>query len=213
MKIEKKRYFFTGLAIILPVLITIYLFVSLFLFFDNILGRYISSFTIAYLGYRIPGLGLLVFVLLIFLTGLFATNFIGRKLFLYLERLWFKFPIVKKIYPAAKEVTKFLFSQGVQGQFQKVVLIEYPSKGIYSIGFLTNGRPDKEILDKVGDAGLVGVLVPSVPNPVTGFLVYVPVQGVRYLDISVEEAVKIIVSGGVLGAKSKIETQPRILED
>ena len=74
MKIEGKKYFFTGLLIILPVLITVYLFVSLFLFFDNILGRYISSLTISYLGFKIPGLGLLVFLLLIFFAGFFETS-------------------------------------------------------------------------------------------------------------------------------------------
>ncbi len=193
---EKRKYFITGLLIILPVLITVYLFVSLFAFFDNILGRYISRITIDTLGFRIPGLGLIVFIILIFVTGFFATNFLGRKLLLYLESIWFKFPFVKKIYPAAKQVTQFFFDSKMQGIFQKVALIEYPSKGLYSIGFVTNDA-DKVIRDKMG-RDLVSVLVSSVPNPVTGLLVFVPREEVVFLDMSIEDAAKIIVSGGVI---------------
>lgn len=203
---EKRKYFVTGLLIVLPVLVTIYLFVSLFAFFDNILGRYISSITIAYLGYKIPGLGLLVFLVLIFLTGFFATNFIGRRFFLYIESFWFKFPIVKKVYPAVKQITHFLFSPKTQGRFEKVVLVEYPSKGIYSIAFVTN-RSDRRVEAKVGTE-MVNVLVPSVPNPVTGMLICVPRQDVIFLDMTIEEAVKIIVSGGVLNPSDAMPSLP-----
>ena len=197
--------------IVLPVLVTVYLFVSLFSFFDNILGRYISRITLAYLGVKIPGLGLLVFILLIFLTGFFATNFIGRRLLLYLEGFWFKFTIVKNVYPAAKQVTRFLFSQKLEGRMQKVVLVEYPSKGIYTIAFVTN-HADKEIEIKTGKE-LLNVLIPSVPNPVTGFMIIVPRAEVIYLDMSIEEAIKIIVSGGVLNPKDLIEKQAVLFEE
>jgi len=209
-EIKKKRYFFTGLLIVLPILITVYLFISLFAFFDNILGRYISRLTLAMLGYKIPGLGLLVFVAIIFFTGFFATNFIGRKFLLYMESLWFKFPIVKKIYPAVKQVTQFLFGQKIQGQFQKVALVEYPRKGIYSLGFVTN-QTDKAICDKTGRE-LLSILIPSVPNPVTGFVIFVPREEVVFLDMGVEDAVKIIVSGGVFNPSDSAK-RPIPLED
>lgn len=197
---EKRRYFVTGLLIVLPVLITAYLFISLFLFFDNILGRYLSRITIAYLGFKIPGLGLLLFIFLVFGTGFFATNFIGRKLLHYFENIWFKFPFVKKIYPAAKQITKFLFSGKLEGQLQKVVLLEYPSSGIYSYGFVTN-RSEEEVRQKIREEELVNVLIPSVPNPLTGMLVVVPRCKLIFLDMSVEDVVKILVSGGVLNPK------------
>ncbi len=206
MKKEGKKYFLTGLLIVLPALITIYLFISLFAFFDNILGRYISQLTINYLGYRIPGLGLLVFLFLIFMMGFFATNFLGRKIFFYFERLWLRFPIIKKIYPAAKQITKFLFSQKTQSGVQKVVLVEYPRQGVYSLGFVTNST-DKIINDKTEDECL-NVLIPIVPNPWTGFLLFVSKQDVIYLDISVEEAIKLIVSGGILNPKDTVESKP-----
>ena len=210
MKIEKKRYFITGILIVIPVLATIYLFVSLFAFFDNILGRYISRLTEAYFGLKIPGLGLLVFILLIFVTGFFATNFIGRKLLLYLENIWFKFPLVKKVYPAAKQVTRFLFGQKLKGQVQSVVLLRVPQSGLYTIGFLTN-HADKAIEDKTGRA-MVNVLVPTVPNPLTGFLVFVPRDEVVVLDMGIEDAIKLVVSGGVLNPKDVIENSSS-LED
>ena len=203
MKHEKRKYFFTGLLIVLPILITIYLFVTLFLFFDNILGRYIAHLTVATLGYRIPGLGLLVFLLLIFLTGFFATNFIGRKFLLYVESLWSKFPVIKKVYPAAKQITKFLFGQNVQGHVQKVVLVEFPRKGTYALGFVTN-HSDKTISAKAG-RDLLNVLIPHVPSPWSGMLILVPVEEAVFLDITIEEAIKIIVSGGVLNPKDSID--------
>jgi uncharacterized membrane protein len=193
---KKRKYFLTGLLIVMPVLITIYLFVSLFAFIDNILGRYLSWLTIDYLGYKIPGLGILVFLILVSIIGFFATNFIGRRLFLYMEKFWFKFPVIKKIYPAAKQITHFLFSSKIQGQFQKVALVEYPSKGIYSIGFVTN-QGAKEIEKKLGKE-MLNILIPSVPNPITGMMIVVPRSDAIFLDMSVEEAIKIIVSGGVL---------------
>jgi uncharacterized membrane protein len=195
MKNEKRKYFITGLLIVLPVLITLYFFISLFSFFDNILGRYISRVTMEFLGYKIPGLGLIVFIVLIFVTGFFATNFIGRKILLYFEKIWFNFPIVRKVYPAVKQVTHFLFDDKIQGRFQKVVLVEYPSEGIYSIGFVTNDAAGV-IKDKSGK-DLLNILVSSVPNPLTGMLILMPREDVVFLDMTVEEAIKIVVSGGV----------------
>lgn len=207
MKKEKRKYFITGFLIVVPVLSTIYLFISLFAFFDNILGRYISRLTILYLGYRIPGLGLLIFILIIFFTGFFATNFIGRKLLLYFENLWLKFPVIKKVYPAIKQIVKFFFTPREHSEKHKVVLIEYPCKGLYSIGFVTN-RSDKGIEDKVHKE-LLNVLVPSVPNPFTGFVVLVPAKEVIFLDMGVEEAVKFIISGGVVNpGESNFLTPP-----
>ncbi|HAJ57267.1 MAG TPA: DUF502 domain-containing protein [Candidatus Omnitrophica bacterium] len=199
----KSKYFLTGLLIVMPVLVTVYLFVSLFSFFDNILGRYISQMTVAYFDLKIPGLGLLVFIFLIFFTGFFATNFIGRKLFIYFEKLWLKFPVVKKVYPAAKQVTHFLFSPKPQGTLHKVVLLHYPRSGIYSLGFVTN-HCDDEIKLKTGK-DLLNVLIPSVPNPWSGFVLFVPASEVTYIDMTVEEAIKIIVSGGVLNPKDPID--------
>jgi uncharacterized membrane protein len=199
MKSEKRKYFLTGLLVVLPALVTLYLFISLFAFFDNIIGRYISRITLHYLGYKIPGLGLLLFIVLIFVTGFFATNFIGKRFLRFLEQFFLKFPFIKKIYPAIKQITEFLFSQKIEGHLQKVVLVEYPRKGIYIIGFVTNRAPE-ELSRKIGQE-LLNVLIPSVPNPITGFVICFPKSEVIVLDMSIEDGVKLIVSGGVYNPK------------
>ncbi|OIO36888.1 MAG: hypothetical protein AUJ74_00650 [Candidatus Omnitrophica bacterium CG1_02_44_16] len=209
-EIRKKKYFFTGLLIVLPILITVYLFISLFAFFDNILGRYISRLTLALFGYKIPGLGLLVFAAIIFFTGFFATNFIGRKFLRYMESFWFKFPIVKKVYPAAKQITHFLFGEKLQGRFQKVALAHFPNKDCYSICFITN-ETTESIKAKTGK-DLMNCLIPAVPNPITGYLLFIPREDLIFLDMSVEEAVKIIVSGGVLNPEDILK-QANSVED
>lgn len=210
MKREKKRYFFTGLLIVLPVLITIYLFITLFIFFDNIIGRYISRYisiwTLENFDFAVPGLvGLLLFVILIFVTGFFAHNFIGRTVFKYFEKLWVKFPGIRSVYPSVKQIVAFLFSPKLQNKLQNVVLVEYPRKGVYTLAFATN-ESCEAIKHKTGNQDLVNVLVPSVPSPLTGFLIAVPRQDIIFLDLSIEDAIKIIVSGGVLDPKDSMES-------
>ncbi|MFA5039095.1 MAG: DUF502 domain-containing protein [Candidatus Omnitrophota bacterium] len=195
-----RRYFLTGLLIVLPILATLYLCVSLFLFFDNILGRYISRVTEASVGFKIPGLGLLVFILLIFFTGLLAANFIGRGLLSFFEKFWLRFPVIKNVYPAAKQITHFLFSPDVKKGVRSVALIEYPRKGIYTLCFVTN-KTGPYFEEKLGGEELYNILVPSVPSPLTGYYIMVPKKDVTLLDLSIEEAMKLIVSGGVLNPK------------
>ncbi len=214
MKRERKKrpYFLTGLLIVVPLLVSVYLFVSLFTFFDNILGRYINGWAVGYFGVRVPGLGILLFVIVIFATGFFATNFLGRRLVAYVERLWKRFPVAGKIYTAAQQVTRFLFGSSMTaGQPRKVVLVEYPRKGVYTIGFATK-EADPHVCEKSGRE-LINILIPSVPSPLTGFLVLVPREEIIFLDIGVEEAMKIIVSGGVLDAKDAVRETPAFLED
>jgi len=214
MSREKKRrhYFLTGLLIVLPLLVSVYLFVSLFTFFDNILGRYINGWAVDTFGFHIPGLGILLFVIIIFITGFFATNFIGRGLVAYCERLWRRFPVAGKIYTAAQQMTRFLFGSSMTtGPSQKVVVFEYPRKGVYTLGFATK-QADPHIREKTGRE-LVNVLVPSVPSPLTGFLMLVPREDLIFLDIGVDEAMKIVVSGGVLDSKDALSETPSFLTD
>jgi uncharacterized membrane protein len=206
MKPLGKRYFLTGLLVVLPALATIYLFVSLFLFFDNILGRYISKLTEAYLGFSIPGLGLLVFLLIVFWTGALATNLIGRRLLGLFEKLWLKFPFIKSIYPALKQIAQFLFSHKVNEGLRRVALVEWPRKGMHILCFVTN-QTGPYLVEKLGREEYCNVLIPSVPNPVTGFYVIVPKRDLIFLDLSVEDAMKLIISGGVLNPRDLLRQQ------
>jgi len=188
-----KRYFITGLIAVVPVVLTIYVLVIVFQFTDSILGRFINIYFKKTLGFYVPGLGFLIFLIVILLSGFLANKFIGKKIFPYLERWFSGLPLIKNIYPTLKQIIRFMLGQKEFG-FKKVVLVEYPSKGIWSIGFLTNehfGKINQEINKEV-----VSVFLPTSPSPFTGYVVFIAKEEVRFLDIPISEALKIIISGG-----------------
>lgn len=190
-----RRYFFSGIALILPVIITIYILAAFFRFADGLLGRYINYYLKKQFGYSIPGLGLLIFILVIFFSGFVAANFLGKRLLRLLERWFLKMPLVSKIYPHIKQFVDIVLDKE-KSALKKVVLVEYPRKGVYSLGFITN-EGMLEIEKKTG-SGIITVLIPSVPNPYSGFFFFFKKEEVIYLDMSVEDAIKLVVSGGVL---------------
>ena len=183
-----RRYFVTGLATLFPVTVTIWLLVQIFLFTDGLLGRS--------LGIQIPGLGLLVTLLVIFAVGILSVHFFGRVLFRTFELLLMRLPIVRKIFPAVKQLAQFLFSEEArQAAFQRVILVQYPRAGAYSLAFVTN---ESKTSVTGSPQTLLTVLVPNPPSPFTGPIIFVPQQDVIPLDLTVEDAVKLIVSGGVV---------------
>jgi uncharacterized membrane protein len=125
-----RTYLLTGIALILPIVITVYILVGLFRFTDGLLGRYINYYFRSNFGYTIPGLGLLLFLLIILTVGFFATNFLGKKLLHLLEKLFLKIPFVSKIYPHAKQFINFVVAKD-KPSFKKAVLVEYPRKGVF----------------------------------------------------------------------------------
>lgn len=192
-----RSYFITGLAVFLPIAITIYILVVAFRFFDNILGRFINIYLLRTGGIYIPGLGLILFILVVFLAGIFTRHFFGRKLFPFFEKiLLLKPPLIRQIYPSVKKIINLILSQE-KPSFKKAVLVEYPRKGIYSLGFVAN-EGMKEARDKTNTDDLVNVLIPSSPSPFSGYLIMVPKKELIYLDISIEKAFELIISDGVL---------------
>lgn len=185
--------FFKGLIVLLPLLITIWLVSFLFSFMDGILGGVI---TLA-IGHPLPGLGFLTTVLLIFLTGYFADYIIWGKAFRLMERLLFKVPIVKGIYSSVKQINDVLFLSGEQKGFRKACLLQYPSHGLYTLGFVTTVAA-QEIQQKTEKDKMLCVFIPNTPTPATGFLVMAPAKEVILLDMKTEDAFKLVVSGGVL---------------
>jgi len=195
MKTRLRRYFIAGIVVLLPLFITINILALTIRFLDNLLGRYINPiFQNAY-GTSFFGLGLIAIVILIFFTGILATNVFFKKIMPYFERLFLRVPFVYQIYPSVKQLVKFLFSDEKLA-FKKVVLFEYPKEDVYTMGFLTNEFAEQTIGDKTMDT--VCIYISSAPNPITGFFIIVPKKDVVVLDITVEEAIKIIISGGVL---------------
>jgi uncharacterized membrane protein len=187
-----RKYFLAGLLILLPLIITIYVFVFAFNFLDGILSSIIRFF----FGYHLPGLGLLLMIVLIFLAGLFGTNVVGKRLINLGERVLQRIPLVKSIYSATKQVME-AFSLQQQAGFQRVVLVEFPRKGMYSIGFFT-GRAPQEVETKT-EQQLINVYLPGTP-PTSGFFVMVPSSDVTFLEMSVEDGLKLLVSGGFVNS-------------
>lgn len=190
-----KRYFGTGLLITLPVLFTVYILWIVFRFIDGIWGKFINYYLKKHLGFSIPGLGFILGIATVIIVGFIATNFFGKKIFKAIENWFLKLPLIRQIYPTAKQIVDSFISKESPA-FKKVVLVEYPSKGIWSVGFLTNDG-FKEAEEKSGRE-LVHVLIGTTPTPLSGFLILVPKDEIKILDISIEEGIKLVVSGGIV---------------
>lgn len=191
-----RTYFLSGLVVFLPLALTIYLFFLAITTAENVLGKYLRPYFGDYFGFYIPGLGIIVGIYLIVLIGFLATNFLGQRIYDWFEKLLVKLPFFRQVYPAIKEMAMFLFSRERLKQFKHVVLIEYPRKGIYSFGFLTNDA-SKAICEQTKQ-DLCNVFIPSAPGPLTGFAVMIPRKDITLTDIKIEDAFKFILSGGVV---------------
>ncbi|TCL62394.1 putative membrane protein [Hydrogenispora ethanolica] len=182
----------TGFLVLLPVIVTIELLIWGFFQLDSILGVVFKK--IFQQSYR-TGIGLAALLFLVLATGLLARNYLGKRLIEFAERFVKKIPILNSIYGTTKQITEG-FSRTDKNVFRQVVLVEYPRKGLYSPGFLT-GDALTAASEKLGTR-LVNVFVPTVPNPTTGFLIFVPEEQLIYLDISVEDGFKLLLSAGVI---------------
>ena len=186
-----KQLFIRGLFTLLPVVATIYIAYFLFNLMDNFLGTRIEALA----GRRLPGIGIAASILLVFVAGFFVSNVLGGRLFHLGERLVRRVPIVSKIYTAVKQIVDAFSLQG-KPVFSQVVLIEYPRKGTYAVGFVT-GECKGEVQTKTA-AKLMNVFIPTTPNPTSGMLILVPDNEITILDMTVEEGLKLIISAGVV---------------
>ena len=189
-----RRLFFLGLMAIVPVVLTIYVIIGIFEFADNFLGKFINRYLATYFGYTFPGLSIIITFLLILFVGILVR--ISRmRLLKAIETFFSKLPLVSKIYFPIKKIVEFLFLNS-EKKFKEAVLVEYPRKGVYSLGFITN-RADKNF-EKRLNKNFYNVFIPSSPSPLTGFMIVVPEEEIIFLNISIEEAISLIVSGGLL---------------
>lgn len=188
-----KKYFITGFLIVVPLYVTAYIFMLFVNFFDSVVPK--SLRPDAYLGFHLPGLGIIITVVVVFLVGFIATNFLGDALVKFGEGLLGRIPFLRTIYKSTKQFLETFFSEKGEG-FKKVALIEFPRKGIYSIGFITSTAKG-EVQEKTKER-TVGVFIPTTPNPTTGFYLAVPETDLILLDMSVEDAFKVIMSAGII---------------
>ncbi|HET7596349.1 MAG TPA: DUF502 domain-containing protein [Burkholderiales bacterium] len=191
-----KRYFITGLLIWVPVVITLWVLNLLVGTMDQtllLLPRALR--TESWLGVHIPGLGVVLTVLVVFLTGVFAANIIGQRLVAFWEGLLARIPVVNSIYNGVKQVSDTLFSPSGQA-FRKALLVQWPREGMWTIAFLT-GTPGSDVTRHL-NGDYVSIYVPTTPNPTGGYFVIVRRSDVIELDMTVDAALKYIVSMGVV---------------
>jgi len=196
-----KTYFITGLLVLTPLVLTIFIIWKLFIGIDGLLQGFISNM-LERVGVPATkyGLGFISVILLILLTGLIARNYFGRKVIKLGENVLSKIPLISRIYMAIQQISNAFLSEKRE-VFKKAVLIEYPRKGIYSIGFFTQDTRG-EVQERL-NRDVVSVFLPTTPNPTSGFLLFVPKSDVTELDISIEEALKLVISGGAIVPSSK----------
>ncbi len=192
LRASLKRYFLTGLLVITPIWGTVLILKTLFVTVDGILGDVLAKFVTP--DYYVPGLGILTLILLIFTTGLLATNFIGGRIVKLWEDWLHRVPVVRGIYATLKSMMDILSFKDKE-KYNRVVLIQFPKDGHYCFAFVT-GMTQGEV-QEVSSEPLVNVYVPTSPNPTSGYFLLVPEKEVVPLNISVEEAMKLIVSGGL----------------
>ena len=196
MIVRIRRYIVAGLLVWLPVGATILIGAFLLDLMDRLLFLIPPPLRPeALLGFRIPGLGTVLALVILVLTGMFVANLIGRRMVGYYESLLGRIPLVRTIYGAVKRFSELVLSDSNES-FKQVLLIEYPRKGLYSLCFQTSEHPP-EVQSRTGKE-IVTVFLPTTPNPTSGFMLFVPARDVLALDMPVEEALKMIISLGVV---------------
>lgn len=183
-----QRVFVSGILVVVPVTVTLFVLYFLFQKIDGLL----SPLFLKYLGYSLPGMGFLATLILIFVVGIIARNVLGSRLFGLGELIFIRTPLVRAVYTAAKQLLEAVTSTERRA-FNRAVMFEYPRPGMYTIGF-ASARTELRTGDQ--QQSMIAIFVPSTPTPVTGFVVMLPAAEVHELQISTEEAIKFIVSGG-----------------
>jgi uncharacterized membrane protein len=196
-----KKYFITGLLVLVPLFITVWVISGLVGMMDQSLFLLPETWRPkAQLGLEIPGMGAMLTLLIIFVTGVIATNFFGKRLILVWEALLARVPVVKSIYASVKQVSDTLFSDSGNA-FRQAVLVQFPRPGAWTIAFVT-GKPGGDVANHLsGD--YLSVYVPTTPNPTGGYFLMLPRADVVELDMSVDEALKYIISMGVVAPPTK----------
>ncbi len=192
-----RGYFLAGILVTAPIAITIYLTYIFFNFIDTTVRKILPLDLLPehYQPYALPGVGIISAIVFFILVGWFARNFFGRLLLRISDYVMHRMPIVSKLYAAVKQIIETIMASQSQA-FRDVVLLEYPRKGCWCVGFLT-GTTHGEVQD-ITAAETANVFVPTTPNPTSGFLLFVPKSDLKYLDMTVEEGVKLVVSAGII---------------
>jgi len=189
--VRLRRYYVAGILVLAPTALTAWVVWNLFKFFDDILGGELRA-----RGISVVGLGFVLLNLVLLALGFVATNLVGKRLFGLWDRLMNRVPLINKIYATLRQIAELLLGPSRVGSFGRVAMVEFPSPGTWGLGFVTS-TSGGEASEKTGQK-LCSVFIPSAVNPTTGFLLVVPEQKVTYLEMTPEQAMKMIVSAGAL---------------
>ncbi len=202
-----RNYFLTGVIVTAPIAITIFLVWQFITFLDSYVGRLVPApyNPENYLPFGLPGIGLLIMLAFLTLIGFVTAGFAGRTLVRTGERLLSRMPIVRSVYGTLKQIFETVLNQSSRS-FREVVLVEYPRRGIGAIGFVTG--PTRGEVQERTDEDLVNIFLPTTPNPTSGFLLFVPRKDLIHLDMTVEEGIKLVISGGIVTPKKEDEDAP-----
>ncbi len=192
-----RAYFITGILVVAPISITLYLAWIFIGFVDNRITPLIPAQynPETYLPFALPGLGLLVLVITLILVGAATAGFFGRLWTRASEQILGRMPIIRNVYGAVKQILETVLAQQ-SNAFREAVLVEYPRRGIWAIAFIT-GRTEGEV-QNVTEEECTNIFLPTTPNPTSGFLLFVPKKDLIQLNMSVEEAIKMVISGGIV---------------
>ena len=191
-----RNYFITGIVVLIPIGFTLYLTKFIIGISSNIIPQNINPNS--YLPYAIPGIEILISIIFITLVGGLSLSFLGKRVLKFIDDLFKKIPFLRTIYSAILQMTESFSSK--DNNKKSVVLVEYPRKGVWAVGFAT--KENKGQMSKKTNKNLINVFVPTTPNPTSGFLIMFPVDEVIHLDMSFEEASKFIVSAGTSSDKN-----------
>ncbi|PJE36846.1 hypothetical protein CVM52_10095 [Pseudooceanicola lipolyticus] len=201
--------FLTGLVVIAPVGLTIWLIWTVIGWIDGVVLPLVPQQfrPDQYIGINLRGVGVIIFLIFTIIVGWVAKGIIGRSLIRYAESLVDRMPVVRSIYSGIKQISETVFAQ-TERSFEKACLVQYPRKGIWAIGFIST-EARGEVARKAETSGrLLSVFIPTTPNPTSGFLLYFPEEDVIELDMSLEDAAKLVISAGLVYPNGKEPAKP-----
>ena len=202
-----RNNFLTGLAVIIPVFITAYLIWSTIGLVDGwVLPLIPEKYTIdKFIGIDVKGIGVVIFLLFTVIIGSLTKGYFGRTILKSAESLVDRMPVVRSIYNGIKQIAETIFSQS-NNSFERACLVEYPRKGIWAVAFVST-KTKGEVNSKLGEnKDLYSIFLPTTPNPTSGFLLFLPEKDIIFLDMSVEDAAKLVISAGLVTPKDILST-------
>jgi uncharacterized membrane protein len=205
-----RAYFLAGILVTAPVAITLYLAWAVINLIDTAVSQLIPATYNPenYLPFSVPGLGVVIVLVALTLTGALTAGVIGRLVVRAGESVLARMPVVRGVYAATKQIMETVLANQ-SAAFREVVLLEYPRRGIWTIGFIS-GTTQGEVRDLTGEE-VVNVFVPTTPNPTSGFLLFVPRTDLRVLEMTVEEGIKMVVSGGIVAPPDRRPVESRVI--